>query len=102
MLYEVITVKQHIEQGGFTGVRLADDGYRHTIFDGIAHTKAVDKACDDLPNVCGELHQLVSVCKLYVFLAEVELQFDERSEVKELFTQSGEFFAKVSAHLTLV
>ena len=46
-----------------------------------------------------EFPELGAVGKLHVFLAEIQLQFHQRSDVQELFPHFGEFVAEASFEL---
>ena len=87
-----------VEEGGFTHIGLADDGYGHAVLDGIAHIERMGQAGDDALNLVGYLREFATVGKLELFVvAEVELKLHERGEVEELVAQGGKFFTEASA-----
>ena len=48
-------VKQHIKERGFSGIRFADDRYRNTVLNGIAHIERVCQPGNDFLYVVRQL-----------------------------------------------
>jgi hypothetical protein len=94
-----LLIEQGVEQGGLACVGLAGDGYRHPVLDNVAQGEGVGEASGDCVNAQDELLQVVTVGKLHVFLAEVQLQLNKGGEVEELLSQVADFGREAAPHL---
>ena len=88
-----------VEQGRFAGVGGADDGGGNTVFDGLTGGETPVERRETGVDVGGELSQPVAGGEGDVFFGEVEFEFDERCQVDELLTQTGDTARYAAFHL---
>ena len=50
--YGFVFMQELVEEGAFAYVGFADDGYRNTVFEGVAEAEGVGEAADDLLYFC--------------------------------------------------
>lgn len=92
--------KQGIEQGGLTGIRCADNGNLHTLTDRVAGLEGVDERTDCRRSRTDYVNELAAVGKLqFLVVGEVEFEFEQGSESKELFAEFADLGGYTSPKL---
>ena len=66
---------------------------------GVAGGERIGQTCHCLQCFCGKCPEAFTVGEFYIFLREVELQFEQCSKVYELIAQGFKFSGKHAAHL---
>ena len=95
-----VFIEQGVEQGGFAGVCLADDGHGDAVFQRIAQAEGVDEAGDGMLYLCGERDELGAVGKLQLLVVgKVQLQLDEGGDMQQLVAQGAQLPAESAPHL---
>ncbi|CDD33298.1 putative uncharacterized protein [Bacteroides sp. CAG:714] len=93
-------VQQRIQQGGLSGIGLADNGYRDAVLDSVSRTEGTHQSAYHLLYLGSYRLQLRTVGKLqFLVVAEVEFQFHQRGEMQQLLAQGSQFLAEASLHL---
>ena len=94
-----VVAEQGIEQGALAAVRRADDGDGHAVADGVAQAEGVGKLAAVRAGGIEQRAQPRAVGELDVLLAEVQLQFQQRRELQQLFAQLAQFGGIAAAKL---
>ena len=88
-----------VEQGRFAHIGCSEDGYGDAVADGIARGKGGGEFGYFAFDTGGKGEQLGTVGKLHILLTEVEFEFEERGDMKELLAQVGKTMAHDTSHL---
>lgn len=85
-----VFVEQLIEQCAFAHIGLADDGHGNALFQRVSRQERVGEGRDAVIDMLCELDKLRSVSEFELLMvAEVQLQFEQRSHLQQLFAQFG-------------
>ena len=77
-----IFVEQGVEQGRFTHIGFAHNGYRNAVFDYVSDGKGINQAFQDQGNAIDQGVKLGSVGKGHVFFGKIQFEFNQGSEIE--------------------
>ena len=85
-----VLMEQLVEQRALAHIGLADDGHGYAFFQCVARHEGMGEGRDTVIDMSCELDKLRPISEFELLMvAEVQLQFEQRSHLQQLFAQFG-------------